>query len=99
VDRSDGNITKKANQYRTLSWTFRFQEAVANLPEDPSIDIRVLMSYYRGIVSSSAAEENCICGNWPFACIAVLTVDEYEWDKYSLFAHEFGHSLGYSVTQ
>ena len=76
VDRNDRNITKEANQYRTLSWTFRFQEAVANLKSDPTIDIRVLMSYYRGISSSSAAEENCICGNWPFACIAVLTVDE-----------------------
>ena len=76
VDRSDGNITKEANKYRTLSWTFRFQEAVAKLNTDPTIDIRVLMSYYSGIVTSSAAEENCICGNWPFACIAVLTVDE-----------------------
>ena len=80
VDRNDGNITKEANQYRTLSWTFRFQEAVANLRPDPTIDIRVLMSFYRGIVSSSAAEENCICGNWPFACIAVLTVDECNYD-------------------
>ena len=76
TDRTDRNRTKEANKYRTLSWTFRFQEAVANLPEDRNIDIRVLMSYYRGIVTSSAAEENCICGNWPFACIAVLTVDE-----------------------
>ena len=78
TDRTDGNRTKEANQYRTLSWTFRFQEAVANLPNDTSIHIRVLMSYYRGITSSSAAEENCICGNWPWACIAVLTVDQCE---------------------
>ena len=84
TDRTDGNRVKKANQYRTLSWTFRFQEAVANLQEDPNIDIRVLMSYYRGITSSSAAEENCICGNWPWACIAVLTVDQCEYNSGSV---------------
>ena len=80
VDRNAGNVTKEANQYINLSWTFRFQEAVAKLREDPMIDIRVLIRYNRGVDSSSAAEENCICGSWPFACIAVLTVDECNYD-------------------
>ena len=76
IDRLDGDMRKQRDDTKHYSWVFLFQEAVQELEEDPEVDIRVLMKYTSDwFVSTSSAEEKCLCNkNWPFGCVAVLSV-------------------------
>ena len=76
IDRLDGDRRKQRDNTEHNSWVFLFQEAVQELEEDPEVDIRVLMKYTSDSSRSSSSEEKCICNkSWPFACVAVLSVD------------------------
>jgi len=98
---NDGNRRKtlRGNEKEVDAWIFTFQEAVQKLDNSlrNSVDIRILMRHFRGNNYVASSEEDCICNfNWPYGCVSTYTVDETErsWLKGSLFAHEFGHSLG-----
>jgi len=101
IDRWNRNENKTFDKNKVLAWTFTFQEGVQNM--DPRIksraDIRILMRWNPGYdldgQSGSFSEENCICNtDWKYGCMAVFNVDLGSWAKGSLFAHEFGHTLG-----
>jgi len=101
IDRNDGNRNKTFYSGDLMAWTFGFQEAVGELLGHNSTatepHIRILMRYTPWTLRS-ATEENCICNpDWPFACIAIFSVDQWFWRKGSLFAHEIGHALGREI--
>ena len=99
VDRLNNNITKKFDKNKIHSHTFAFQEAVEDLPNRFSVDLRILVIPYSGRehgLTIGAAEETCICNpNW-FGCVAVFAIQfKTDWSyNQAIFAHEIGHTLG-----
>jgi len=97
VDRQHGNVTKKFDKDDIFSHTFTFQEAVQDLPNRYSVDLRILVIPERGTSRTKAtAEETCICNhNW-FGCVAIFSIRFINnWSFHqSIFAHEIGHTLG-----
>jgi len=97
VDRLDNNITKKFDKNKIHSHTFAFQEAVQDLPDRFSVDLRILVIPYSGYGPTiGTAEETCICNpNW-FGCVAVFAIEfENDWSYHqTIFAHEIGHTIG-----
>lgn len=101
IDRNDGNRSKTFDKLDLWAWTFGFQEAVGELLGHNSSEaephVRILLRYTPGKLRA-ATEENCICNpDWPFACIAIFSLDQWYWRKGSLFAHEIGHALGREI--
>ena len=98
VDRLNNNITKKFDKNKLHSHVFTFQEAVEELPNRFSVDLRILFIPYTWEYGGTKglAEETCICNPAWFGCVALFVIQFKTYWSYhqTIFAHEIGHTLG-----